>query len=52
MLKLVYYIQQNNKGKEYFKVYSTDGVHNQIGITEDGLDYINKHAYEISEIAI
>lgn len=42
----------NNKGKEYFKVYSTDGVHNQIGITEDGLDYINKHAYEISEIAI
>ena len=42
----------NNKGEEYFKVYSTDGVHNQIGITEDGLDYINKHAYEISEIAI
>ena len=42
----------NNKGKEYFKVYSTDGLHNQIGITEDGLDYINKHAYEISEIAI
>ena len=42
----------NNKGKEYFKVYSTDGVHNQIGITESGLDYINKHAYEISEIAI
>lgn len=42
----------NNKGKEYFKVYSTDGVHNQIGITEDGLDYINKHAYEISKIAI
>lgn len=42
----------NNKGKEYFKVYSTDGVHNQIGITENGLDYINKHAYEISEIAI
>ena len=42
----------NNKGVEYFKVYSTDGVHNQIGITESGLDYINKHAYEISEIAI
>ena len=42
----------NNKGEEYFKVYSTDGVHNQIGITESGLDYINKHACEISEIAI
>ena len=42
----------NNKGEEYFKVYSTDGVHNQIGITESGLDYINKHAYEISGIAI
>ena len=42
----------NNKGVEYFKVYSTDGVHNQIGITESGLDYINKHACEISGIAI
>ena len=42
----------NNKGEEYFKVYSTDGVHNQIGITESGLNYINKHAYEISGIAI
>lgn len=42
----------NNKGEEFFKVYSTDGVHNQIGITESGLDYINKHAYEISGIAI
>ena len=42
----------NNKGEEYFKVYSTDGVHNQIGITENGLDYINKHACEISGIAI
>ena len=34
----------NNKGEEFFKVYSTDGVHNQIGITESGLEYINKHA--------
>ena len=42
----------NNKGEEYFKVYSTDGVHNQIGITENGLDYINQHACEISGIAI
>ena len=38
----------NNKGEEYFKVYSTDGVHNQIGITESGLNYINQHACEIS----
>ena len=42
----------NNEGEEVFKVYSTDGVHNQIGITESGLDYINKHACEISVIAI
>ena len=42
----------NNKGDEFFKVYSTDGIHNQIGITESGLDYINKHACEISGIAI
>ena len=42
----------NNKGEEYFKVYSTDGVHNQIGITESGLNYINQHASEISGIAI
>ena len=40
----------NNKGEEYFKVYSTDGVHNQIGITESGLDYINKHTCEISGV--
>lgn len=40
----------NNKGKEYFKVYSTDGVHNQIGITEDGLEYINEHIEEVKEI--
>ena len=42
----------NNKGEEYFKVYSTDGVHNQIGITESGLNYINQHASEISRIAV
>ena len=40
----------NNKGEEFFKVYSTDGIHNQIGITESGLDYINKHACEILRI--
>lgn len=30
----------NNAGLKYFKVYSTDGVHNQIGITEDGVQLI------------
>lgn len=42
----------NNKGVEYFKVYSTDGVHNQIGITESGLNYINQHACEILGVGI
>ena len=32
----------NNAGLKYFKVYSTDGVHNQIGITEDGVRLIKK----------
>lgn len=32
----------NNAGLKYFKVYSTDGVHNQIGITEDGVQLIKK----------
>ena len=38
----------NNKGEDYFKVYSTDGVHNQIGITENGLEYISQHVDEIT----
>lgn len=42
----------NNKGEEYFKVYSTDGIHNQIGITESGLNYINQHACEILGVGI
>ena len=45
-------VEVNNKGEEYFKVYSTDGIHNQIGITESGLNYTNQHACEISETAI
>lgn len=45
-------VEVNNKGEEYFKVYSTDGIHNQIGVTESGLQYINQHACEISKIAI
>ena len=27
----------NIKGEKYFKVYSTDGVHKQIGVTNEGL---------------
>lgn len=37
----------NCKGEEFFKVYSTDGIHNQIGITDNGLEYINNHIDEI-----
>lgn len=35
-------IEVNKKGDEYFKVYSKDGKYNQIGITEKGLQLINK----------
>lgn len=41
----------NNKGEEFFKIYSTDGIHNQIGITNDGLSYINEHIKEITEMS-
>lgn len=37
----------NHKGEELFKVYSTDGIHNQIGVTDNGLEYINNHIDEI-----
>lgn len=30
----------NKAGEKYFKIYSTDGVHNQIGVTEDGVQLI------------
>ena len=36
----------NNSGLKYFKIYSTDGVHNQIGITEDGVQLIKKALLE------
>lgn len=43
-------LQEVNKaGEEWFKVYSTDGLHNQIGITNDGLQYIKQNINEISE---
>lgn len=39
----------NNAGLEYFKVYSEDGVHNCIGITDEGLSHINEHIMEIKQ---
>ena len=38
----------NHKGEELFKIYSTDGIHNQIGVTDNGLEYINNHIDEIT----
>ena len=40
----------NQKGDEYFKVYCKDGKHNQIGITEKGLELINKEIDTIRNI--
>lgn len=37
----------NKLGEEYFKVYSTDGKHNAIGITEAGLRLIKEHIEEV-----
>lgn len=37
----------NKAGEEYFKVYSTDGKHNAIGITEAGLRLIKEHIEEV-----
>lgn len=42
-------IQEVNKaGEKYFKVYSSDGKHNQIGVTEEGLMLIKEHIREVS----
>lgn len=40
----------NKLGENFFKVYSTDGIHNQIGITDSGLHYINEHISEINQV--
>jgi hypothetical protein len=41
-------IQEVNKaGEKFFKIYSTDAIHNSIGITEDGLQEINNNLEEI-----
>lgn len=38
----------NADGEKLFKVYSSDGLHNQIGITNDGLQFIKQNIDEIS----
>jgi phage antirepressor YoqD-like protein len=37
----------NNAGDKFFKVYSMDGVHNCIGIKDDGLQEINSKLEEV-----
>ena len=37
----------NKKGESFFKVYSSDGIHNQIGVTDSGLSCINRNLAEI-----
>lgn len=37
----------NKIGERYFKIYSLDRVHNQIGITDEGLQMIKKNKEEI-----
>lgn len=40
----------NKAGEKFFKIYSSDGIHNQIGITEEGLNLINNHIDEIRSL--
>lgn len=37
----------NALGQKYFKIYSSDCVHNQIGVLEDGIHLIEQHKEEI-----
>ena len=37
----------NKVGEKYFKVYSSDGIHNQIGVLESGVHMIEEHKEEI-----
>lgn len=38
----------NELGKRYFKIYSKDLKHNQIGVTQDGIELIKKHLKEVA----
>lgn len=42
----------NKKGERYFKIYSKDGEHSQIGITEDGLTWIKDNLFNIQLIKL
>lgn len=37
----------NKLGEKYFKVYSSDGKHNQIGVTEEGLRIIKENINQV-----
>ena len=39
----------NKAGEKFFKVYSSDGVHNQIGVTEGGLEYISNNIDKVKK---
>lgn len=39
----------NKAGEKFFKVYSSDGVHNQIGVTESGLEYIRNNIENVKK---
>lgn len=42
----------NKIGEKYFKVYSSDQVHNQIGITEEGLQLIKDNKEDILNFTV
>ena len=39
----------NKAGENFFKVYSSDGVHNQIGVSESGLQYISNNIDKVKK---
>lgn len=43
-------IEVNKAGEKYFKIYMTDGIHKQIGILDDGLQWIKDNLKEIKGI--
>lgn len=40
-------LEVNEKGREYFKIVSYDGIHKSIAITEDGIKLIDKNINDI-----
>lgn len=43
-------IEVNKAGEKYFKIYMIDGIHKQIGILDDGLQWIKDNLEQIKEI--